>query len=343
VTAASSSLVIGKVTGVTNENGVFRFSNLAPGSYEITFQLEGFRPVIRKDVRVQALTTFTVNISLKQEAIQEAIVVTGKGPTVDTQRQTRATTLDAEFLKSIPAGRALNNFVNMSPGMVSLSAHGGADMDNSVNLDGVNVIDPATGLQNVTFGLDIMDEISVQTGGLSAEYGSVRGAMVNVITKSGGNKFSGSGSFYFNHEKLQGNNKKGTVLEGQSFSGTHREMEPAFSIGGPIIKDKLWFFLSGSYNLQETFAEGFPYTNPTAKTVIQIKVPMPYGKVTFQPNQQNRIILSYSGDRYKNDHAQARAGFLHRRSGHQGQALVLRQRQPHLPQSLCHRLPLWRR
>ncbi len=292
VTAASSAIVIGKLTTVTNENGIFRFTNLAPGVYEITFQLEGFRTVIRKDVRVNAMQTYTINVGLRQEAIQEAIVVTGKGPTVDTQRQTRAANWDTEFLKSLPAARQLNNFVNMSPGMIGLSAHGGATMDNSVNLDGVNVIDPATGVQNVTFGLDIMDEISVQTGGLSAEYGSVRGAMVNVVTKSGGNKFSGTGSFYFNHESLQGDNKKGTVLEGQSYSGVARELEPALSIGGPIIKDKLWFFLSGSYNISEVYTEGFPYNNPQGKFAIKTKIPMPFGKLTFQPNQQNKFVFS---------------------------------------------------
>ena len=171
---------------------------------------KGSGPIIRKGIRVGVLQTLTLNASLRQEAIKEAIVVEGQGPTVDTQRQTRAANFDIQFLKSLPAPRNLDSFVNMAPGMIGDNAGGGssssgsATMDNSYNLDGVNLGDPATGLTNVTFGLDIMDEISIQSGGLSAEYGSVRGAMVNVVTKSGGNRVTGSASFFFNHEIPEG-------------------------------------------------------------------------------------------------------------------------------------------
>ncbi|HOW44063.1 MAG TPA: TonB-dependent receptor [Candidatus Aminicenantes bacterium] len=299
VTAASPALVIGKMSAVTNENGVYRFANLPPGVYELDFQLEGFRPYVRKDVRVAALQTFTVNATIRQEAIKEAIVVTGQSPTVDTQRQTRAANFDVQFLKSLPAPRNLANFINMAPGLIAddvnggSSASGSATMDNSVNLDGVNLGDPATGLQNITFGLDIMDEISVQTGGLSAEYGSVRGAMVNVVTKSGGNRVSGAASFYFNHESLVGNNRKGTVLEDEGLTGNHRQFEPSFSIGGPVVKDKLWFFASATYKDTQRFVSGFPYNKPDP-AAIKITQPLPYIKFTFQPNQKNKFTLSYN-------------------------------------------------
>ncbi|MDD8013228.1 MAG: hypothetical protein PHX05_07115, partial [Acidobacteriota bacterium] len=155
---------------------------------------------------------------------------------------------------------------------------------------------------NVTFGLDIMDEISVQSGGLSAEYGSVRGAMVNVVTKSGGNRVTGTASFFFNHESLVGDNRKGTVLEDEGFSGNHLEFEPSFSIGGPVIKDKLWFFASATYKQAQTFAIGFPYTQPDAKTTIKVTQPLPYVKLTFQPNQKNKFTLSYNySDRLNNN------------------------------------------
>ena len=302
VVITSPALVIGKMTTVTNENGVYRFVGLPVGLYELNFQLEGFRPVIRKAIRVNAAQTFTINATMRQEEIQEAVVVTGQSPTVDTQRQTRAANFDIQFLKSLPAPRNLGNFVNMAPGLTGDSAHGSATMDNSYNLDGVNLGDPATGVSNVTFGLDIMDEISVQTGGLSAEYGSVRGAMVNVVTKSGGNRVTGSASFFMNHESFVGDNRKGTVLEEEGFTGNHLEFEPAFTIGGPIIKDKFWFFASGTYKEIQEYAIGFPYTQPDAKTVIKTTQPLPYIKLTFQPNQQNKFWLSYNySDRLNNN------------------------------------------
>jgi len=302
VIASSTALVIGKMTAVTNENGVFHFANLPPGIYEISFQLEGFGTFIHKDIRVSVLQTYTVNAVLKLKSVQESIVVTGQGPTVDTQRQTRAANFDLQFLKSLPAPRNLNSFVNMAPGMVGDSAHGSATMDNSYNLDGVNLGDPATGTSNVSFGLDIMDEISVQSGGLSAEFGSVRGAMINVVTKSGGNRFSGGASFYFNHEKLKGDNKKGTVLEKEGQTGNHLEFEPSFNIGGPVIKDKLWFFASASYNQTQSYAIGFPYNVPNPNTIIKVIQPLPYIKLTFQPSQRNKFFLSYNySDRLNNN------------------------------------------
>ena len=299
VTLTSPALVIGKMTVVSNENGVYRFANLPPGVYELDFQLEGFRPYVRKDVRVAALQTYTVNATIRQEAIKEAIVVTGQSPTVDTQRQTRAANFDVQFLKALPAPRNLANFINMAPGLIGddvgggSSASGSATMDNSVNLDGVNLGDPATGLQNITFGLDIMDEISVQTGGLSAEFGSVRGAMVNIVTKSGGNRLTGAASFYLNHESLVGNNRKGTVLEDEGLTGNHQQFEPSFSLGGPIVKDKLWFFASATYKDTQRFVSGFPYNKPDP-AAIKITQPLPYIKLTFQPNQKNKFVLSYN-------------------------------------------------
>ena len=308
VVATSPVLMTGKMNTVTNDNGVYRFTNLPPGLYEITFLLEGFRTVIRKDLRVSVGQTFTVNTSMRQETIQEAIVVAGQGPTVDTQRQTRAANFDLQFLKALPAPRNLNNFVNMAPGLTTdpvnggSSSFGGATMDNSYNLDGVNLGDPATGLSNVTFGLDIMDEISIQSGGLSAEYGSVRGAMINVVTKSGGNRFTGGASFYLNHEDLMGNNRVGTPLENEGATGNHLEYEPAFTLGGPVIKDKIWFFTSATYKETQSLVSGFPYNAaPDSVATIKVTQPLPYIKFTFQPNQKNKFTLSYNYSDRLND------------------------------------------
>ncbi len=308
VIVTSPALMVGKMTTVTNENGVYRFGNLPPGVYELNFQLESFRPFIRKDIRVVSLQTYTVNASLTQEALKEAVVVMGQSPTVDTQRQTRASNFDVQFLKSLPAPRNLLSFVNMAPGMIDGGAGGGSSsmgssaMDNSFNLDGVNLGDPATGLTNVSFGLDIMDEISIQAGGLSAEFGSVRGAMVNVVTKSGGNRISGTASFYMNHEDLIGDNTKGTPLEDQGVTANHLQFEPSFSLGGPVIKDKLWFFASGTYTETQSFVSGFPYTNPDANTIVKVVQPLPYIKLTFQADPKNKFVLSYNySDRINNN------------------------------------------
>ncbi|MCX6564196.1 MAG: carboxypeptidase regulatory-like domain-containing protein, partial [Candidatus Aminicenantes bacterium] len=141
-----------------------------------------------------------------------------------------------------------------------------------------------------------------QAGGLSAEYGSVRGAMINVVTKSGGNKFSGSGSFYFNQEKLKSVNTHGTPLAG-SKSGNKVEIEPVFTLGGPIIKDKLWFFLNASFIQTEAFVAGYPAgVAPGSEKPFKTMLPYPYLKLSFQPGPNDKFMLSYNySDRITDD------------------------------------------
>ena len=190
VTLKSPAIVMSQLTAVTNENGIFRFPNLAPGMYTVTLELDGFAVSTRTNLQLFANQVMSLDFSMQMKAMEESIIVSGKAPTVDKQSTAKATNMDKEYLKSLPSTRTLATYFNMVPGSTGDTSHGGSQMDNSYNLDGVNMGDPATGLQGASFGTDIMEEISVQSGGLSAEYGSVRGAMVNVITKSGGNSYS---------------------------------------------------------------------------------------------------------------------------------------------------------
>ena len=294
VTIKSPAMMLPSMTTVTGARGTFRFMGLAPGNYELTFEMPGLQTVIRKGVRVSVTQNTTIDITMEQKTLEESVTVIGRSPTVDKQRTTRAISLDRVFLQSIPAARNLATYFNMTPGVTADSAHGGSTMDNSYNLDGVNMVDAATGVANVVFGLDIMEEISVQQGGLSAEYGSVRGAMVNVVSKSGGNKFNATASFYFNHEKLKGDNTKGTPLAGAK-SGNKQEIEPVVSVGGPIVKDKLWFYAMGSYNQTERFVAGYPGNcAPGAEIPIKTTTLYPFLKLSFQPGANDKFSLSYN-------------------------------------------------
>ncbi|MGB7294583.1 MAG: carboxypeptidase regulatory-like domain-containing protein, partial [Candidatus Aminicenantales bacterium] len=294
VTITSPAMILPSMSVVTGANGAFRFSGLAPGMYEMTVELMGMQTVIRKGLRVLVAQNTTIDIVMQPATLEESVTVIGLSPTVDKQRTTRAVNLDKVFLQSVPAARNLGTFFNMAPGVVAESAHGGSTMDSAYYLDGVNMVDAATGRPNVVFGLDIMEEISVQQGGLSAEYGSVRAAVVNVVTKSGGNTFSGSSSFYFNHEKLKSDNTVGTPLEG-SKSGNKLELEPSLSLGGPIVKDKLWFFVMASFNSQERFVAGYPAGSAAGQEKpFKSKTYYPFLKLSFQPGAKDKFSLSYN-------------------------------------------------
>ncbi|MCP5046258.1 MAG: TonB-dependent receptor [bacterium] len=308
VITKSSALVINQMTTVTNANGQYRFLGLPSGEYELTFMLEGMNTYVRKGIVVRVGRTATVDVGMTLKSLEESIVVSGKAPTVDRQKTTGVASLDVEFLKMVPSqNRSFTDYFNLTPGVTGDSAHGSGTMENSYNLDGVNVGDPATGLDFVSFGMDIMEEISVQTGGISAEYGSVKGAMVNVVTKSGGNNFSGSLYFYYDHESLQSTNTEGTDLydpdaENQEKTGRKFQSEPGASLGGPLIKDKLWFFANFNMIKNETYAPGYPYNGTGGDIPADREEVFPYLKLTYQPTQSDKFIIGYNFSDLKRNH-----------------------------------------
>jgi hypothetical protein len=292
VVLTSPSLVVPQLTTVSNAEGKYRFPALPPGTYEMSFELEGMNTLIRKGIVVSLGKTVTVDVQMTLKTQQETIVVSGKAPTVDRQTTTKTANMDIQFLEYIPALRTLGSYLNFTPGATGDSIHGGSVRDTSYNLDGLNLADPVVGTQGVFFGLDIMEEVSVESGGLSAEYGQARGAVLNVVSKSGGNKFSGSASVYYRHESLQSDNTSGTPLEGQK-SGYKYEIEPSVTLGGPIAKDKVWFFLNLSFNKREQNIAGYPYDQATEVPYDDFR-PYPYVKFTYQPNAANKFVFSYN-------------------------------------------------
>ncbi|MCX6581742.1 MAG: TonB-dependent receptor [Candidatus Aminicenantes bacterium] len=290
----SPALVVPQMTTVSNNAGVYRYPALPPGIYEVTFMLEGMNTIVRKDVVVNLGKSVEVDVSMALKTQEETVIVSGKAPTVDRQTTTKTANLDIQFLEYIPALRTLGSYLNITPGANNDSVHGGSVRDTSYNLDGLNLSDPVVGGQGVFFGLDIMEEISVESGGLAAEYGQARGAVLNIVSKSGGNKLSGTASVYYRAQKLQSDNTKGTPLEGAK-TGYKYEVEPGISIGGPLAKDKLWFFLSLSFNKREQNISGYPYDAGLGNEVPSDDFrPYPYLKLTYQPNQANKFSLSYN-------------------------------------------------
>jgi hypothetical protein len=312
VSIKSPAIILPQMATTTSEKGLYRFLSLPPGLYEITFALPGMKTLVRQDVRIGVGLTTTIDAVLEQSAIAESVVVVGKAPTVDLRSNVKATNLDETFLTNIPAARNLDTYFNMAPGVIAeernpnglmSSADGSGVRDNSFNMDGVNMSAPDVGTQMIEFGIDTIDEISIQSGGLPAEFGDVQGAMINVVTKSGGNTFSGSASLYYNSDKLQANNTAGTPLAGTT-SGYKYILEPGITLGGPIIKDKLWFFTNLSFNERSKNVPGFPSGQATQVPAKEFR-PYPFLKLTYQPDQADRFTLSYnfSDDRQNNSGA----------------------------------------
>jgi len=300
ITATSPSLMLPEVSAVTDEKGFFRLPNLSTGIYKVVFELQGFKTIIREGIRISMGTTTALTITMEPTTIMESITVVGESPTVDKQKTSLGVNLGLEFLRNIPATRDLGTMFNMAPGVTGSTTHGSSERDNAYNMDGVNITDPVTGTPFVGIGFEIAEEYQVQTGGHAAEFGSVRGGMLNVITKSGGNRITGEANFYYRHKDLQSDNTKDTPFEGQ-FVGFNYEVDTSFQLGGPLIKDKLWFFGNYTYRYQETFVEGYPY-DKDQHTPYDRKWMYPFAKVSWQINPAMKLVGSWNWSPFKRNH-----------------------------------------
>ena len=300
VTISSPALILPQMTTITNRKGFFRFPALSPGIYTIRFELDGFNELEYEDIRINVGLVTNLNVTLTQKTLEEEVVVRGEAPTLDVQTTSLTTNFTTEFLTTVPTPREIVDVVEYAPGMVGETAHGSSERENVMNLDGVNVSDPFHGTMDNIISLGMVDEISIQAGGLTAEYGASRGAVVNVVSKSGGNEFSGFAEFYFINKSLQSDNTQGTPFEGTE-TGFNHDYTGVFNLGGPIIKDKLWFFGNVEYTDREEYISGYPWDQEDNLPVGDDKI---YGfvKLTFQLSPKDKFTFNFNARNNKYDH-----------------------------------------
>lgn len=264
VEAASPALIEKSRTVVSDGTGQYRITDLPPGTYALTFSLQGFTTVIREGLAVSGSGVLPVNVEMRVGALQETITVSGESPLVDTQSVRRETVLNAETLSTLPATRgygaalaavpALNiggvagagaTTAPTTPQMMFFTAHGGASGEGRVMTNGLTVAAPfgGGGVSDVTYDTANAEEMQVLiSGGLGeAETG---GPSINIIPKAGGNQFRGSGFYSTSGDWATSNNVDDRL---RSFGITQpptlrTNWDASGSLGGPIKRDRLWFF-----------------------------------------------------------------------------------------------------
>lgn len=299
VTIAGPALIGGPQLSVTGSDGTYRFPTLPPGVYEITVALEGFQSVHYSDIRVVLGTTIEQDVTLKLSKVSEQMEVTGETPLIDSTKPGFSTNYTQDYLEKTPVTRfSFFDFVQMAPGASPMRfdntsfAHsilGSNTNENMYQMDGVDLTSATTGAAWPWPNTDIIEEIEILDIGAPAEYGNYQGAVVNVVTKSGGNEVHGDGNFYFQTQSLTGEN---VSLDGLGF---HRDkyLDGTFQIGGPIMKDKIWFF-TGLQSRREHFSEpGTPPDSPKREDDDRI-----FFKGTWDINQKNKLTASLHDDFY---------------------------------------------
>jgi hypothetical protein len=264
VEAASPALIEKSRTVVSDSAGQYRITDLPPGTYVVTFSLQGFTTVIREGLTVSGSGVLPVNVDLRVGALQETVTVSGESPLVDTQSVRREMVLTAETLSTLPATRgygsalaavpALNiggvagagaTTAPTTPQMMFFTAHGGASGEGRVMTNGLTVAAPfgGGGVSDVTYDTANAEEMQVLiSGGLGeAETG---GPSINIIPKSGGNEFRGAAFYSTSGDWATSDNVDDRL---RSFGITQpptlrTNWDASGSLGGPIKRDRLWFF-----------------------------------------------------------------------------------------------------
>ena len=288
----------GDQTQVTGASGEFRFVGLTIGKYSVKAELQGFRIKEQPTFDGGIGKTVDVKLTMAVGGLTENVEVTASPITVDTTSSSTDTTISQTLLFSMPISRtnAAVNLLNNAPGINSGAAYGGgANVGSSLMLDGVDTRDPEGGSAWTFFNYNIIDEVQVSGLGASAEYGGFTGAVINTVTKSGGNRFSTLSEFRFTNKDLSSSNVSAEVAKANpslAKAAIIKKMtDYTVQLGGPIKHDKAFFFGSVQrYSVQD---------DPTGPRTLHTEVsPRFNAKVTLQPTASDNITGSLQYDSY---------------------------------------------
>jgi len=288
---------MGAKSTVTDAQGEFRFVGLAPTSYTVKVELPGFLPQRRDDLVVSMGKTTDVDFSLKVGGVTETVLVTASTVTVDVKSSSTDTNLSSELLAAMPIySPTSTGLLNYAPGINSSSAYGGqGSYGNALLLDGVDTRDPAGGSAWTFFNQNLIEEIQIGGLGAAAEYGGFTGGVINTVTKSGGNLYSGLFSLRYTKGAFASQNISSEVLALNPSLGsadiTKSLTDYTVQMGGPIKKDKAFFFAS----IQRYSAVYDPTGPRTSSTDISPRFNV---KLTLQPTPSDTIIFGVQYDTY---------------------------------------------
>jgi hypothetical protein len=270
------------MTAITGATGSYQFTRIPIGVYTVRFELPGFTTIVREGVRIEIGFSAQINAQLEISTLEETITVTGETPIVDTRSTGARTTFDLETLQSIPSARdpwvMLERVPNITMDRINVGgsqsgqqsgyiSRGSSSGNNKWALDGVDITDmSATGASPIYYDFDMLEEMQVTTGGADASQ-QTGGVGINLVSRSGTNRFKGSGRLYNTNNRFQADNITDDIRAAGAGSGAPIKNinDYGIEVGGPIVTDKLWYW--GSYGKQKigVGVVGFYLNNRTCR------------------------------------------------------------------------------
>jgi outer membrane receptor protein involved in Fe transport len=239
----------------SDASGYYIVPNLPPGPYELNVTYAGFEPFVQSGVQLRVGQTATLDVTLAVQGVRQAVDVTAETPAIEPTRTELSSVIETRQIESLPiSGRLFTDFALLTPGVSTgrtsvgstitefevtrVSFAGMRDLSNQVTVDGADNINTATGSQRATPPQEAVQEFRVVNNSFGAEYGRALGGIVNIVTKSGGNNFHGSVYDYFQNNALNAR----SLLQPAPQPNVLRQNQFGFTLGGPIKKDKTFFF-----------------------------------------------------------------------------------------------------
>ncbi len=257
---SSKDRVYGRgVETVTDATGTYRFPALAPGRYEITANLSGFAPATVSNIDLRLGQQLTIPLTLNPSGVTETVQVVGESPLIAITQSARSTSIRDEEIEKMPKGRDFSSLVTQASG-ANMEAKSGTNAimidgssggENRWIIDGAESTEIVHGNQGTQMVTDFVEEVQVKSSGYTAEYGGSTGGVINVLTKSGSNQWRGEALAYYQSEALDSDPRPSLRLkptndresEYVSYAkDDYTRFEPGFSLSGPLVKDKVWFF-----------------------------------------------------------------------------------------------------
>jgi hypothetical protein len=287
VTVEAKNIALGSVSSATTDaQGTFRFPALSIGAYQVTASLSGFAPAKFDRVELTLGVIKKLELALGIAGVAENVQVTAEQPLIDVKQSQRAFSITAEQFEKLPKGRDFNSILTQAPGANfepksgpegSVSIDGSSASENRYIIDGVETTNPQNGTQGKRLVLDFVGEVQIKSSGYAAEFGGSTGGVINVVTRSGTNAFRGDAGFYFTDDKIQGDVRRTLRLRPTNSREAEyityskdgdNQWDPGFGVGGPLLRDRLWFF--GSYYPQlRTIERTANLSNGTPATAEQ--------------------------------------------------------------------------
>jgi hypothetical protein len=300
VAIASPQMIGGARTAVTDDQGVYRFTLLPGGTYTVTFTLAGFNTLNIEGVNVAAGQTITINGKLEVATLQETVTVTSQAPTIDLESSKVQVNWDQQKLDEIPYSRSLTGLIGLIPGLYATSLDvggssfgtGSGPAARTFGRSGGGVVSYDGMIWDQTYGdFGTYEEAQVTTAAKGADAMNP-GLTMNLIVKSGSNTFKGSGAIGYQNGDMQSNNVTQELRDKGYAPGVNKftSLKDFYGeVGGPILKDKLWFYASHRDASSGNYIPGFIRLSDREQVEFYTKLQDPTTKITYQMTQNNKI------------------------------------------------------